>query len=286
MSYIINQVDMPPGQPFAINTPPSTEEEGSPFLLPHRHDYFEILWANGDDAGTHTIDLVDYTLRPNRLFVISPGQIHESTRLGDVHIMSFVPSYMPDDYQHGSLMDTIFGDIGGDKPFIDIDNKGMAELEVIYGLMGREVTTKHPDWDFIEHLLSAFLHYLARYTEVSQGKKSLNSERLLHLRKLINHNFRNHHQTEFYAEALSVTSNRLNVLTRESTGKTVTRLIHDRIITEAYRELIFTTKTVKTIGMELGFEDPAYFSRFFRRTAGESPMDFRERTTKKYHRIP
>jgi len=60
-------------------------------------------------------------------------------------------------------------------------------------------------------------------------------------------------------------------------GKTVTQLIHDRIILEANRELVFSTKTVKTIAFELGFDDPAYFSRFYRKQKRETPAEFRHR---------
>lgn len=289
MSDLINRVDMPVGQPFSINNAiTSNHTADSPYLFPHRHDYFEVLWEKnkGSARHSHSIDFVEYALCPNRLFVISPRQIHESTRLNDdVQTLSFRPAYLPDDYRHHSLIDTIFGYSNRETPYIDTDIEGMKRLNTLYELMALEVTVAEPDWDLITYLLSSFLHYLARYAKAYSGKQDRQSERLMHLRKLIDQNFRHHHHTHFYASALSVTGKRLNVLARENTSKTVTQLLHDRIILEACRELLFTTKTVKTIGMELGFDDPAYFCRFFRRINDESPAHFRQRMTKKYHKI-
>ena len=52
-------------------------------------------------------------------------------------------------------------------------------------------------------------------------------------------------------------------------------LIHDRLLQEARRLLQFSAVPVSEIGYQLGFTDPAYFSRFFARNAGLSPREFR-----------
>ncbi|GAB3387028.1 hypothetical protein GCM10027514_28270 [Azotobacter armeniacus] len=53
-------------------------------------------------------------------------------------------------------------------------------------------------------------------------------------------------------------------------------MIHQRLLLEAKRNLIYTTMTVNELSDALGFNDPAYFSRFFRRLAGQSPKAFRQ----------
>ncbi len=78
-----------------------------------------------------------------------------------------------------------------------------------------------------------------------------------------------------YAEALDVTENRLNEIGRRTAGKPSKRLVFDRQIQEARRLLIFTTASIKEIGYRLGFNDPAYFSRFFTREAGMTPGRYR-----------
>jgi AraC family transcriptional activator of pobA len=63
------------------------------------------------------------------------------------------------------------------------------------------------------------------------------------------------------------------------TGKPPTRLVHDRLLLEAKRSLTYTNMTIAETAYDLGFTDPAYFSRFFSERVGESPAAFRRRTT-------
>ena len=76
---------------------------------------------------------------------------------------------------------------------------------------------------------------------------------------------------------MNLSPKRLNEITRKMLGKTITQLIHDRILLEAKRELIFSGRSIKEISYELGFEDPAYFSRFFKKQSGFSPTHFRKK---------
>ena len=80
-----------------------------------------------------------------------------------------------------------------------------------------------------------------------------------------------------YAQALSVTPARLRAACLEVTGKPPARVLEDRLLLEAKRNLTYTNMTVAETGYYLGFSDPAYFSRFFSKHAGESPASFRKR---------
>ena len=74
----------------------------------------------------------------------------------------------------------------------------------------------------------------------------------------------------------AVTPARLNAACRARLGTTASGLLHDRVITEAKRWLIYTGMSVAEIGYALGFEDPAYFSRFFSKRTGQPPGRVRE----------
>jgi AraC family transcriptional activator of pobA len=80
-----------------------------------------------------------------------------------------------------------------------------------------------------------------------------------------------------YAKALSVTPARLRAACLEVTGKPPARVLEERLLLEAKRNLTYTNMTVAETGYYLGFSDPAYFSRFFSKHAGESPAVFRKR---------
>lgn len=103
------------------------------------------------------------------------------------------------------------------------------------------------------------------------------SERLLRrFDVLLENHFTDHWAVADYAAALNVTPQHLSRVLREATGEPVSKAIEARLVREARRNLVFTNLPVATIAYELGFSDPAYFSRVFTRATGLSPKAFRE----------
>ncbi len=80
-----------------------------------------------------------------------------------------------------------------------------------------------------------------------------------------------------YAAALGLTPTHLNRVTRAMAGMSAGRYIEARRVREAQRMLAYTRLRVAEIGYALGYEDPAYFSRAFRRQTGETPSACRRR---------
>ena len=97
------------------------------------------------------------------------------------------------------------------------------------------------------------------------------------LRALVDEFFRREHQLGFYAEKLGMTVDRLNDHVKRATGVTAGHLIRQRVLTEAKRQLVFTTQPIQDIAEELSFSDPSHFARFFRKHAGTTPHEFRDR---------
>ena len=81
-----------------------------------------------------------------------------------------------------------------------------------------------------------------------------------------------------YARMLGVSVEQLTRACRAVSGRSPMRLVHDRLLSEARRSLIYTAMSVQEIGFSLGFADPAYFTRFFAQREGCSPSEFRRRS--------
>jgi AraC family transcriptional activator of pobA len=80
-----------------------------------------------------------------------------------------------------------------------------------------------------------------------------------------------------YVAALNVSESRLRNACIAITGQTPVQLLHARVLLEAKRQLLYTDEPVRAIAYALGFDDAAYFTRFFSRHAGLSPRAFRVR---------
>ena len=100
-----------------------------------------------------------------------------------------------------------------------------------------------------------------------------------HLRRfaaLIDRHFREQPALAFYAERLGITTTQLNRVCRQQAGVTALAMIQQRLLHEAERDLVYGTRSVKEIALNLGFSDAGYFSRFFSRQVGQAPSDFRD----------
>jgi AraC family transcriptional activator of pobA len=95
------------------------------------------------------------------------------------------------------------------------------------------------------------------------------------LRKLVEEHFHKQRQLDFYADRLAMTVDRLNDHVRRATGVTAGHLIRQRVLTEAKRQLVFTSQPIHEIAYDLAFSDPSHFARFFRKQTGTTPHEFR-----------
>lgn len=112
------------------------------------------------------------------------------------------------------------------------------------------------------------------------GPDDRDARRIEQLLALIGAHFREHRPVGFYAAHLGVSAAHLNRLARVRTGLSVQGLFAARLFEAARRELVFSSVSVQEIAYSLGFSDPAYFNRFFRRMTGATPGAYRaaERT--------
>ena len=99
---------------------------------------------------------------------------------------------------------------------------------------------------------------------------------LLHrYRALLEQHIRLQKPVTFYAAQLGVTADHLSRVCRATAGLSALELLHERLVLEARRLLVYTPAPVVAVARELGFDDPGYFSRFFSKLTGHSPSAYR-----------
>ena len=92
--------------------------------------------------------------------------------------------------------------------------------------------------------------------------------------QLVNDHFVQHKTVAWYAGQLGMSPEHLNVVCKQVAETAALNIIHQRIVLEAKRMLIYTQLNIEQVAETLGFKDPAYFSRFFKRQVGEPPRQF------------
>ncbi len=123
-------------------------------------------------------------------------------------------------------------------------------------------------------------------TRAAGASLSRSRQLVARFRSLIESGFRSSHTIPDYARALRVSEARLRNACLSATGQPPIQLLHARVLLEAKRQLVYTVAPVADIAYRLGFEDPAYFSRFFSRRAGVSPRGYRSRGTELWREDP
>jgi AraC family transcriptional regulator, transcriptional activator of pobA len=127
----------------------------------------------------------------------------------------------------------------------------------IAAILGNAVRLAHDELNSIDDITSQKRHLVARFSD------------------LIENRFRQSLSLGEYVATLNVSESRLRNACLETTGQSPNQLIHARILLEAKRQLLYTSNSVSEVAYALGFDDPAYFTRFFSRRTGVSPRDFR-----------
>lgn len=92
---------------------------------------------------------------------------------------------------------------------------------------------------------------------------------------LVERHYTDHWPLARYADALAVSPGHLSRVSRQATGRSASHMVETRLIREARRLLVYTNMSISEVAFELGFIDPAYFSRVFSRSMGISPRRFR-----------
>ncbi len=131
-----------------------------------------------------------------------------------------------------------------------------------------------------EALLTSLFLMLVRCssTDSSDAAGATRNEMRLvdHFRELIDRHYRQGWQVQDYASVLGVSLAQLRAACVAATGQHPIKLVHACIVTEAKRNLIFGEMSVEQVAYWLGFSDPAYFTRFFKKETGKTPSQFRK----------
>jgi len=244
---------------------------------PHVLEFYEIFLITRG-SGTLTLDGRPYRVAPGSVFFTSPGQPRQwLARSLDGLCLFFTADFLEDFFKDPLFLFTLpyFHRAGGDLR-LALRPPAAAMLAMRLKAMQREIRRLRAD---SPHALRAALYealiQLSRAFVAKTGGPGMENSTALKLRRLIERHFRESHRPADYARGLRITVGHLNHLARRHLGRTAGVVIRERLVLEAKRQLIHTDITAAEVAYALGFKDPAYFARFFKRETGFSPTTFR-----------
>ncbi|MGI4741752.1 MAG: helix-turn-helix domain-containing protein [Janthinobacterium lividum] len=254
-------------------------------LLPHRKAYYMLVFVK-HTTGRHWVDAVPYVRKNHALYFSSPSQMlvkEEPTPFWGTRL-TFTTEFLTLQ-QHAALRRL---------PLIQNPHNGhelllpAADEAVVDDLLAKlEAEYRRPgEWQ--HQLLSAYLtvlltHLSRLYTEQYPGDEPSADQRLLKAYQAhIEEHFRELHEVGAYAELLHISAGHLSEVVKAQSGKSAIKHVHERLVLEAKRLLFYTPQALKEIAFELGFAEPSYFNRFFKRETGLTPAEYRVGVRKMY----
>lgn len=250
----------------------------------HIHTFYQIIWFQ-QGTGVHYVDFKEYPITDNTLFFISPGQIHyfDDNHNSKGFIIHFNESFLSDEgsSENVFLKYNVFNAFDA-VPYYKIMPKDTRRLEYIAEEM--KVETEYikafAHKDYLKYLVKIFLIYVQRIGERGTGIplciNNSSNRTFVQFRQILEHHYRQLHTVKEYASRLNVSTKSLTNYVYESSHSTPLKIINERIILEAKRQLLHSDLKIKEIAFYLGFEDPSYFVKFFKRQTGYLPAEFRE----------
>ncbi len=250
---------------------------------PHRHDFFEVLYlAKG--SGMHVIDSNKYEIKPPCVFFMSPGQAHKLELSNDVEGYIFIFTaefYLINSSNQNRLLEfPFFFTLNQNNPPLLL--KTHTDIEFLETLFKRGVNEISKTQEFSHEMLRSILElilvtcsslYDSNEPIIQKGKGQILVKRFF---QLVEENFKNNLSVNDYAQILAITPNHLTQTVKLLTGKTSNEVIQSKQVLEVKRLLIHTNLGVTEIANLLNFSDQSYFTKFFKKIAGLTPLQYRQ----------
>ncbi|MEL6660489.1 MAG: helix-turn-helix domain-containing protein [Bacteroidota bacterium] len=242
----------------------------------------QLLWNRNAEAVTIHIDDLEIALEPNQLLTTTYFQ-HVSFPGDSLPLTAFLFNrefYCIADHDEEVSCNGILFFGTQDLPIINIPEGQERKFELLLEVIIEEFRTVDKiQGDMLQMLLKRLIIICTRLAKAQHIVKSLNDAQIDTIRQfnvLVDMHFRTKRKVKDYAEMLHKSPKTLSNLFATYNQQSPQQIIQDRVFLEAKRLILFTDKQTQEIAYDLGFDDPAYFSRFFKKQAGMTPSTFRD----------
>lgn len=236
-----------------------------------------------EESATFSVDFVKYTTPKHSVLFLSPYQYAslEKYTPEKVKVLQFHGDFYCIEYHkkevacNGLLFNNIYL-----QPYVEVADVFDEITAIITKITGELIHPKPFSTSVLKTYLQLILALCSREKKAvldTENHIATVEDELSDFQNLIQIHFKNERSPSFYADTLAISSSSLSKRTKQLFAKTPTQLIQERVVLEAKKLLHLTHKSIKEIAGELCFEDEFYFSRYFKKHVGLSPLHFREK---------
>lgn len=232
-----------------------------------------------------TVDGIPYIISEHSLLALTPIQFIHFVDGKDLVVYQFNREFycIKDHDQEVSCAGLLFFG-NAHFPLIDLGENEQRKFNTLHDVFVDELSTEDTiQAEMLRLLMARFMIMSTRLLKAKEGFGNPNSDVKIDLLRafnvLVEVHFKEEHSVSFYASKLFKSPKTLsNTFAKFKT--TPLQIIHERIVLEAKRLLIYTDKTAKEIAYEIGFEDASHLSRLFKKITNLSPSQFKKRLEK------
>ncbi len=239
-----------------------------------------IAWNKGKDQSV-IIDDTKVILPLNHVLVLTVNQSFQFENPASIVAWQFNREFyciIDHDHEVSCAGLLFYGNKG--IPIVQLDEDDQRKLELLFQVFLDEFGEEDDNLksEMLRVILKRLIVKLTRTYKVQNDLSSLGNKDMDIIRQfnlLVEKNYRDLHQVQDYADLLNKSSKTISNVFSKYSDKSPLETIHDRILLEAKRLLLYTKKTTKEIAYEIGFQDIPGFSRFFKKHTSLAPSKFR-----------
>lgn len=249
---------------------------------PHVHDFEELL-VGAEGKVEHFIDFKVLTFKAPFISFITQGKMHRIRPMMEnnkcnIWGLRFNSEFLPEStfrlysYYH-------------DHANIELkDGNCFSRMNVLCEMMYEEMQRPDPKLPVVHDLLKTLFTMIEterdRQDEAESSIPYTQNTTFKNFLRILEDNFRRSEGVDYYSEKLFMSSRNLNLICQSILHKSVSEIIETRKLIEAQNLLIYSDKSISEIGFELGYNEKAYFTSFFKKKIGQTPTEFRNEISK------
>jgi AraC-like DNA-binding protein len=249
----------------------------------NRNDIIKFLWNKGTQSVRLSIDGITIELEPDQLTTVT--YFHKVTYLEKnkplTGLMFNREFYCIADHDKEIGCNGILFFGTQDLPLITLNPEKKEQLKLLWAVIINEFKeTDNIQGEMLQMLLKRFIILCTRLAKeqlITTDLKDTQIDTIRQYNVLVDIHFREKRKVKDYAELLHKSPKTLSNLFAIYNQKSPQLIIQERVVLEAKRLLEFTDKQNQEIASDLGFDDPAHFSKYFKKIAQMTPTKYKEK---------